>query len=191
MEHQLLNTLTVDDDTGMMWSFASIMRPSLKEDEVEQLSSYFGLNMTQLSLVVLPLCVLALLKKEALGNVLMGLAYSEHDLRETLGEQNSSMNFAQTIMCRALVPVQFEASPEWAGRSKPHVELYSLADLISESGLQNESNPRQSMPELYSGTHEQTSFFLLKHRKAFILGGSTDPYQLFGIWKYFLDWLNG
>lgn len=181
MEHQLLNTLTVDDDTQMMWSFATIMRPSLKEGEFEQLSSYFGLNMTQHSLLVLPLCLLALLKKEALGNVLMGLAYSEHDLREIPGEQNRSMDFAQAIMCRPLIPVQFEE----------HIELYSLADLISGSNLQNDSDPEQSLPELYSGTHEQTSFLLLTHRKAFILGGSTHPYQLFAIWKSFLDWLNG
>jgi hypothetical protein len=196
MEHQLLNTLTVDDDTGMMWSFASIMRPSLKESDFEQLSSYFGLNMRQLSLIALPLCLLALLKKEALGNVLMGLTLSENELRETPSERNSSMDFAQTIMCRPLVPVQFEEPSEWYDGSKPHIELYSLADLISESGLhtgnaQNDSDPQQSLPELYWGTDEQTSFLLLKHRKAFILGGSTHPYQLFGIWKSFLDWLNG
>ena len=168
-----------------------MMRPSLKEEDFEQLSSYVGLNMTQHSLIVLPLCVLALLKKEALGNVLMGLAYSEHDLRETPGEQNSSMDFAQAIMCRPLIPVQFEASPERSGIFKPHVELYSLADLISGSNLQNDSDPQQSLPELYSGTHEETSFLLLKHRQAFILGGSTHPYQLFRIWKPFLDWLSG
>lgn len=196
MEYQLLNTLTVDDDTEMMWSFASIMRPSLKEGDFEQLSSYVGLNMTQHSLIVLPLCLLAILKKEPLGNVLMGLTYSEYDLKETPRERNSAMDFAQAIMCRPLVPVQLEEPAEWCGRSKPHIELYSLANLISEPGLhtgksQIDSNPQQSLPELYWGTHEQTSFILLEHQKAFILGGSTHPYQLFVIWKSFLDWLNG
>lgn len=194
MEHQLLNTLTVDDDTEMIWSFASIMRPSLKEGDFEQLSSYIGLNTTQLSLIALPLCLLALLKKEPLGNVLRGSTYSEYDLRESPGERNYFRDFAQVIMCRPLVPVQFEEPSEWCGSSKPHIELYSLADLISGSSLhtgkaQNDSDPQQSLPELYWGTHEETSFLLLKLRKSFILGGSTDPHQLFGIWKPFLDWL--
>ncbi|MEK6408606.1 MAG: hypothetical protein AABN34_16890 [Acidobacteriota bacterium] len=199
MNQSLLHTLTLDNENSLMWSFASVLNRGLTEDEFGRLHNK-GFELTQVSLVALPLAVLALLQETTLPEIIKQMAGSPWDEstdQEAFSSSRAEVRFAETVLTQALIPIGLKHQMPTPSRVQSQVELLSLADLISESSspptqwINNSGGGEEETihTQLFLGSREGKSFMILNHPRAVILGGRFEAYQFFNIWRTFLDWL--
>jgi hypothetical protein len=189
MKDNFLQTFIVDDEHGLMWGFAAYEREGLASKLLAKLPDPpFGLSLSPLPIVALPASIAAILGQETLTTTFSELAKPHFQTEPD--NTKPTIQFAGEIMSRSLVPLRDERRGGWL---RPNVELFSLAELISEANLYSYPNePKNSFeyspPQVFWAEYEGTSSLLINHPRA-VIWGSAQPNQLFSIWKTFIEWL--
>lgn len=203
MSHSFLHTFTFDqNESDLMWSFASLLHPGLSGDIVDKLQTREAWKIERVSALAAPLCVFALLRQTSVPQLVNELNQSSFDWLIKNGDARSPFRrevlFAEEIVRRSLVPLSAERSYRFSETSlaQKSVALVSLADLLSESsslpvwqGDEPHEKNHLVSTTLYWVSHQDQSFLLLNHPRALVVGGRFEPHQLLSIWKTFIEWL--